>query len=364
MAGKSPSPARPLAAKAPPPPDWFDQEAPPGAAMKKLVRRLLWRGRASWPIWVAAAVIASGAFTAFKMLRPPTFEVTVVIHVSEGQVTHAGAMLGRRKLRAYVDDLAFTYPRLVELMTKHARRFPRVKTDPVFAVQGFRENLTVEITANDFVEERHLDDPPQTARVVITFKAGDPELTYEIAQELAAMVAGSTVAGQKAVLEADLQTATAEASSAADAVTAAERRAQPGAPNPELEQARQRLLSVQQRVADATVALKALGQEQGLRFDIVDPGRVPRRPNPVVLAAKAFAVTLVLALLALWLLAGAFDPRVLDEVDVADTGMPVLGRLPSAAPVSPRADVDRQPVKEKDGVAEDAQQGGAPDSRV
>jgi hypothetical protein len=242
--------------------------------------------------------------------------------------------------------VALTSPSLVKLMLGHPTWYPKASSDPAFAVKSFRENLTIDISANDFVEERDVDDPPRTARVIINYKGADPELALQVAQELAALVIGSTMAGQRATLEADLAGARAEATRAAEAVTALEGQAGIG-PNTQLQVARQRLLTTQQRVEDASVALRALGQQQVLRFEIADRGRPQPRPNPVRVGIKTFLVTSVLALLAVWLLAGAFDPRVLDEADVAATGLPVLGRLPrlTSPPPDPGSDREEQPER-------------------
>jgi len=319
------------------PADWFEQEPRPSTTIAKLGKRLFRRGRASWPLWVLIALAGAGGWTVFKLKRPGKFEVTVVLRVSEGQVSDPGTGLGRRNVRAFVNDLAFTNPRLIEVMSKHPHAFPRVASDPVFAVQSFRENMTVEIADNDFVEDRRQGDPPRSVRLVITLLGSDPELTWQVAQELSALVAGSTMAGQRAALESELQGATEESHSAADALSEVEERSKTvaGVPNPALESARRRLLAAQQRVQDATIGLRALGEQHVLKFEVVDPGRVPARPNPVQVAIQTFVVTLLLALLAGWLLSGAFDPRVLDEADVADLGMPLLGRLPRPSAPGP-----------------------------
>jgi hypothetical protein len=338
--------------------DWFDHEAAPGATILKLGHRLFQRGRASWLVWVTAALLVSGAWTLFKVKSGRAFEATVVVRVSEGKMSKAGTMPSRGKLRAYVDDLAFTNTRLIELMSKHPKRFPKAATDPVFAVQSFRENLTIEITDNDFVEERGPDDPPRSARMLISFKGPDPEFAWQIAQELAARVGGSAMADQRAGLEVELQAATDAASKAAAAVSEMEEQNVVG-PNPHLEAARQRLLAAQQRVQEASVGLRALGQQQVLKFEIIERGRIPPRPDLVLYGVRTFAITGLLALLAAWLLAGAFDPRVVDEADVTGLLLPVLGRLPGVPERAP----------DRSGSTEDTPERGAatsgiPDSRV
>ena len=60
------------------------------------------------------------------------------------------------------DDGADEPAELITLMSKYPKRFPSGRaTESVFAVEGFRENMEVEISENDFVEERCSDDPPR-----------------------------------------------------------------------------------------------------------------------------------------------------------------------------------------------------------
>lgn len=342
-------------AKEAPAPDWFDEEPRPSATIAKVGRRLFQRGIATWRIWLAVALVGSGGYALYKVNTPPAFEVTVVLRVSEGQVSQQGVNLGRGKLRAYVNDLSFTATNLLKLMSAHPQVFKRAATDPIFAVESFRENMTVEISENDFVEERGSDDPPRSARMVISYKGPDPELTWQITQELAQLVIGATMAGQRAALEADLQAATAEVTRTAAVVNDLEHQQQPIGPNAPLAQARQRLLGAQQRADDASIALRALGQQHVLRFEIVDKGRVLPRPDPVQVGIKTFLVTALLALLAGWMLAGAFDPRVLDETDVTDLWLPVLGRLPRLPEVSGGREEQPEPRRDT---------GGVPDPRV
>ena len=54
--------------------------------MRKLGRRLLQRGRASWAVWVTVALFVAAAADGDEgQKEPPATEVTVVVRVSEGQ---------------------------------------------------------------------------------------------------------------------------------------------------------------------------------------------------------------------------------------------------------------------------------------
>jgi hypothetical protein len=247
--------------------------------------------------------------------------------VEEGKVSKPGAMLARGAVKAYVKTFAFSNPHLVELLSKHPKAFGLAATDPAFAVESFRENLTIDIQEMDFVQVRDASDPPPSARLAISWKGSDPDLVWQITQELAALVVGATMARKEEELGGEISAANAEVSTAAELVRDLEaEHAQPT--DPRLVQARSRLLSAQQRAQEAEITLRGAGEEQVLKFEVVDKGRVPPRPNRVQLGITTFLFTALFASLAAWLLAGAFDPRLLDEGDLAALKLPFLGRLP------------------------------------
>ena len=96
-----------------------------------------------------------------------------------------------------------------------------------------------------------------------------------------------------------------------------------------------RLQAADQRAANARLATRAAEQGQTLRFELVDPGRMPAvaRKSPFLID---FVVILAVALLAACTLAGAFDPRVTGGSDLRALRVPLLGEMPAlpAAPTS------------------------------
>src|SRR5262249_6727630 len=96
-----------------------------------------------------------------------------------------------------------------------------------------------------------------------------------------------------------------------------------------------RLRTAGARATDARTIAHAAEQKETLRFELVDPGRVPDAVGRSALLVY-FAVVFPILLLAPGLLAGAFDPRVLGDGDLRALQIPLLGALPSlpAAPTS------------------------------
>src|SRR5262249_43357875 len=145
---------------------------------------------------------------------PVLYDATVVLRVTESQVAIPGAQLGAGVLRSYLNDMAFTNMRLLELMRGHRRYFGDVDEDPMDSLEGFRQQLSLTTTENDFIEERGPGDPARSARVVITFHAVDPQVALGVARELAELVKGSTLGRQKESLERERVAALAAATKA------------------------------------------------------------------------------------------------------------------------------------------------------
>jgi hypothetical protein len=317
---------------------WYDEEPPLRPAALRALARLGRRGRISWIASLIAAILIGGLATVQTIRASRLYTVTVALRVSEGQVdtnTH-GNRLNGATLRAHVKDLALTNRRLVELLRKHPESFGRVEDDGGESVTEMRDAITVDILEDDFIGDRAAEGRPRTARIEITYKNADPKLAWTVAQELGELVIGTTLGGARAAIER------ARAAAAA-AVSQAEAHAEPAAPLEEalpnaptvgaaataaaVAKTDQRLAAAGGQEMEADLSLHALEQNQGLRFEVVDPGRVPV-PLPRVSFPGLLAI-LVVSSLGGCLSVGALDPRILDFEDLAAMGVPALGMLPA-----------------------------------
>jgi len=278
-------------------------------------------------VWVGAALLISG-LASFRIFRTPMrYESKVVLRVTEGRVEFPGAKLGGGRLRSYVDNLALTNKNLLAVMGRHGGHFGE-QADPASALEDFRKDMEIGISENDFNEERGSDDPPRSARLEIGFHSGDPELAHEVARQLAELVISSAFGHQRQVLEHEREAATV-AAKRADADLAAFARVDPMGLDPHTAGARQRAIDTKESVAASVLALRALDEKQVLRFEVVDPGRVPATVDPLFRVLGPLVFSLLGALLAGALLAGAFDPRVVDVEDLTSAGSAVLGHVPA-----------------------------------
>lgn len=322
---------------------WFEREPSLATAGWRAARRLARRSRASWPLWLGAALLVSGATTARRAWAPLRYEVTTALRVSEGTLDASGSNLNGGTLRSYVNERAFTAARLTELMKRHPQWFAGAVADPEQALTGFRAAMEVSISENGFLEDRGPGDPPRAARIALTYRARSSEVAWTIVHELDDLVIGSALEGQRAGLEREAAAAAESLRRAQDDLTRALRE-DPAGTDPRVRAARERWRKAQTDSAAATTDVHAGTARQALRFDLVDPGRKPEDQKDFEPLVDRFIVSFLAAIIAAWLLAGAFDPRVLDADDVEMAGVSVLGRLPlppTSAPASPPTSASR-----------------------
>jgi hypothetical protein len=321
----------PSAAASPAAPGWLDREAPLGPAAAVAIRRLGRRAAASWPVWVGLALAISAATAVRRLRHPPRYEVTVVLRLAEGGTpggSQSAGSLATGALRAHVSDLAFSSARLVEVMKRHVSAFPDVVTDPSFAVERLREDIDLGISENDFIEERRPTDPRRSARLAVTFHASDPELAFAVAHDLTDVLVGAELERERRSIARDQAAAAAAQKEATAEMAEAARASAPAAAARLIEGARDRLAAAQRRAATSALEARALAERQAVRFDVVDPGRVPPVDEARISQVTELLLTLLASMLVAALLAGALDPRVIDADDVTALGLSVLGQVP------------------------------------
>jgi hypothetical protein len=312
-----------------PAPGWLESEPALGGATRAALAMLARRARHSWMIWVPAAVLVAGLLTLRTARQPETYAVKVFVRAVEGAASGSRVVdvtLGQ--MRADVDARVFTSDRITEVMRRHVAAFPDVADDPSGAVAAFREAMDVDFVENDFVEDREPNAPARSTLIAVTFHAAKPELAWNIAHELTDMLIESSQEGQARAQKRRAEAADVAVKQAtADFDEAA--RVAAGAPDVRVRIARERLLAAQAAQAAANFSATAASEHQVLRFDVIDAGVMPTPIDRRDELTTMFITVLAACLAAIWLLAGAFDPRVLDAVDLAALGAPVLGQVPA-----------------------------------
>jgi hypothetical protein len=309
--------------------DWGDVEPRLGVTLRRATARLLQRSRASWPIWTLLVGLMCAGIWAWRVRHPPPFTTTLAFRITEGAVPVAPESLSSRALRAYIYDLALSRHNLAALAEQDAATSAKGrKTDIGDAVTDILEATSLTIGESDFIEDRTPGDPPRSVRIELTFKAASPDRSWAMAHALADLMVTSE--RNRRVRIVDRQTAESEA---------ATQRTGPsvrgdGPAGGDSAAARAGHETDLRDSAQAWLARRSLQGDQGLRFELADPGRPPADPSPGPWSSViSLVLALPLLLLAAALLAGAADPRVLDSADLTAMGIVVLGRVHPTARV-------------------------------
>jgi hypothetical protein len=276
---------------------------------------------------------------AWKVEHPSPFATTVVFRISEREAGAAPETLSSRALRAYIFDLAFSHANLARVAdgpsaSAGARVSPdaakrAAASDPV---TDLLEAMSLRISENDFVEDRDDKTPPRSVRMELTFRSPVADVSWNVSHELADLIMRSERARrERAAAQAEAIGEAARGLGAAARGTSAARSGAvpPAGSVPVTSAAVERdVESAIREAGGARLAREALEANQSLRFELVDPGQYPgdqfRSPLGLVVSGL---VALPFALFAAALLAGAFDPRVLDARDLAAMGVVILGRV-------------------------------------
>jgi hypothetical protein len=258
--------------------------------------------------------------TALRLHTPPTYTVTVVLRVSEGQL-QTPERLNAGALRTHLQELTFTRAHLGDMIRQNPTTFPGGAKDVEGTVEDLRERITTQIEASDLIGTGD-SDAPRTAHITLSYTGTNPQRTWQITNALADLLIDSAMERQRAAFLREKARAESVESAAqqdgersvAMSSTAAER-----------------IRTTQAAAAAARFGVRAAAEQQALRFELVDPGQVP---TPVTRAERVRDATVTFAILLLGasLLAGAFDPRLLDADDLALIGIPLVGRLPPLPP--------------------------------
>ncbi len=327
---------------------WTEEE--PGWA--EFRRDVVWafrRARSRWSLIVVVSLGIAGAAVAFRVWRPGQHRASIVFRVTEGRLDSRAAPPTSDYLKDQIWNVSLSGSRLRGVAQEFGLYASRLRTDPAWAAEGFRDDLDVEVVRNFFSEPRSAEDPPRSAQVILTYRAENVLLAYDVARRLGQIV-----------VEQQAQSRKAASAAGSESVRESALRMQERLDTAQAEQTRLNLALVSAspqesawirvQLAQGTAALPALqaeagsarslsgdfalrsayeGSDKGLRFELLDPGR----PSPSGLGRPAYlalvgAAVLVLALPLVALGAGVFDTRIRDASDVRRLGLALFGRLP------------------------------------
>jgi hypothetical protein len=279
--------------------------------------------------WLTCILACGSAalLTGWLLLGKRDYAPRFVLRVIEAQHPSGTAPPLKRQLAEYVRQGIFTSEPLYGLMRKHGLYPSLLRKNARAALEAFKEDISVEVYQNYFVEDRAPGDVPRSARLTVSFHAKDPNLALAVTRDLGALIASHELASRR---DQALSVA-AGAARARDTWLAAwqqrsadivSKRAQIASapPDPELQVELVSLLgslTALEREVDAaerratTLDLGAAWERRGigLNFEVVDDGALPGRAARARAAAWAGGATLLCGLPLVALAVGAFLPN-------------------------------------------------------
>jgi hypothetical protein len=334
--------------------EWYESEQPTRRGFAAELQRIRRRTKVRpIPVLVVAALV-TGGITHKIATKPVVVEAEVVLALAEGSLSGRRTGIPVDQLRAYVTQVLLPDKKLLELIEKYDLTPLRRKAGPEFALERLRDQFSVEIWKNSFVNYDEDDDNARrSARIGITVTDVDPDRAIDLAHDLAATVietasnlrqAGADQVSEEIVM---MRRATREEIDNLEADIASKTAA--------VEEARHRgqtelgailhidlaALQAQQRSREARLArivaspealasqIAAAGLDMSL--SVVDESRPERPTHSGLVLVMIVAVIGTGSLIGSALVLGAFDSRVHEPDDVTRLGLPVLGHVPGFA---------------------------------
>ncbi len=328
---------------------WVDDE-PGWSDVRREIARAARRARARWLLTAVLTLALTGAIVAFRSRQARMYGATVVFLVTEGRFDPQSAPPTSARLQDHIWNVSLSGSRLLGVIKEHNLYPTRLRSDPGWAVEAMRDDLDVKVVRNFFSQERSANDPPRSARLAISYRAEDPQLAHDVVTHLGRLVAEQQTEVRK--LSSKIRAEHARVATARVREELQMVRAQQASLNMQLATASPddapmiqiRLHDVTARIAPLEASLTQAermaaefdlrtafeGQDMGLRFDLIDPGR----PPTVKLSRSAELAILGLASLLLLtpfvaLGVGAFDPRIYIDDDVMRLGLDCFGHVPA-----------------------------------
>jgi hypothetical protein len=307
---------------------WLTEEVSFSAAIEQAVQLCRAGLRRPWltlSLGLGAPLLLVGFLLFGRRDYAPVFVFRVV--EAQGSAGHDGPPL-KRQLADYVRQAIFTSEPLLALMRRHGLYPSLMRRNERGALEAFKEDITVDVYQNYFVEDRSRGKGPRSARLSVSFHSKDPHLALAVTRDLGALI-------ERHELAARSEQALAAASSAERArdtwVAAWQRRSADivakrseldrgawGDPRAQVEligllgslDALQREVETAERRA-AALRLSAAWERGGmaLNFAVVDDGALPGRAARLQAAAWAGVTTLFCGLPLIAMAVGAFSPE-------------------------------------------------------
>ncbi len=342
---------------------WVDDE-PGWPELRSELARAARRARMRWLRTVLLTVALTAGLIAWRAHKPRMYKATVVFQVTEGRFDPQSAPPTGASLQDHIWNVTLSASRLLEVIQQFHLYPTRMRSDPSWAVESMRDDLDVKVVRNFFSQERSAGDPPRSARLAISYQAQDSQLAHDVVTELGRRVAEQQTEQRKRSARAGAehaQVATTRLREQLDDVRTEQARLNMAYATASAEDAPLMQLRLRDVTADITALEAQLaqaerasldydlrtayeGQDMGLRFDMIDPGRPPALHISRNTELAVFGITMFVLLAPFVVLGvGVFDWHVDGAEDVMRLGLEPFGHVPSFPGDGLGALVDRLP---------------------
>jgi hypothetical protein len=306
---------------------WLATELSSLSALQQAAALVRLGFRRPW-LCLLLTAFASALLSGWILFGKHDYAPRFVLRVLEAPHPNGTAPPLKRQLAEYVRQGIFTSEPLYELMRKHGLYPSLLRKNAHAALEAFKEDISVEVYQNYFLQDRAPGAAPRSARLTVSFHAKDPNLALAVTRDLGALIASHELASRR---DQALRVAASAARARDTWLAAWQRRSsdivskqaeisrkQP--PDPRLQVELVSLLSslpALEREVDAaarratTLDLGAAWERRGigLSFQVVDDGSLPGRAAVARGAAWAGSATFLCGLPLVALAVGAFLPN-------------------------------------------------------
>ncbi|HKY40928.1 MAG TPA: hypothetical protein VJN18_33570 [Polyangiaceae bacterium] len=275
--------------------DWRSSEKGLVASLFQ-ARDLLREGlRRPWRALLISAVLSLALVAAIAFSdreHAPKF----VIRVVEADRDSSGMPRLKRRLADYVREGVLISEPLLELMRRHGLYPSLMSKNLRAALESFREDISIDVFQNYFVEARAPGAVPRSARLTVSYRSKDPTQALAVTRDLGRLI----IAHEQAVRREQAAMAASDADQARDslrralemragqAVVKQTQMARAAAPDPRLQvelvgllgsvgALQQQLEAAERRAASLELGAALERRGMGLYFEVVEEGALPSR---------------------------------------------------------------------------------------
>jgi hypothetical protein len=176
---------------------WLDDEPGSRAALGQAVEFLRAGVRRGWLTVLAAVLLASGIAGAV-VLAKHDYAPRLVLRVIEANRDPRNMPQVRSQLGEYVRQAVFTSEPMFALIRRHGLYKTLMRKNSRAALDSFREDISVDVYQNYFVQDRAAGALPRSAHVAVSYRSADRELALAVTRDLGALIIQHELAARRA----------------------------------------------------------------------------------------------------------------------------------------------------------------------